>query len=441
MTLMIRQTLATLAVVLAVSPAWAELVIQEPAAGASWAVGSKHHLLWSGGAADTPVSIAVSSDGGTTYTPVAEKVPNKGRFLWTVPEQAGQSLKLRLTSGGDKAEAAVSITPSQQVKTYRWVEVGAQRPFAVRDGAELLSFQGKLWQLGGWNPSNRTIFPLICSNDVWNTTDGTTWTEVKPNSYTNRSTFDRSKDWEGRHTFGHVVYNDRMWIIGGDCNSGHYQKEVWSSADGKDWKLVAADDKLPWGPRALQLTFVHDGKIWLMGGQTMPAFAQGAPERFYRDIWTSTDGATWTEVKPKEPYWSERGMISGGVSLHGRMWILGGGTYDTPTTPTRQFLNDVWSSADGVSWRRDTVAAPWRERQYHNVEVFDGRMWVLGGYRQDSGNIAEVWYSADGVNWYEQETPWRGRHAPSTAHHANALWISCGTSNSGLENDVWKLVK
>ena len=33
-------------------------------------------------------------------------------------------------------------------------------------------------------------------------------------------------------------------------------------------------------------------------------------------------------------------MIGGSAVFQGRIWILGGGTYDTPETPTRNFYND-----------------------------------------------------------------------------------------------------
>ena len=46
------------------------------------------------------------------------------------------------------------------------------------------------------------------------------------------------------------------------------------------------------------------------------------------------------------------GMIGGHAVFHDRIWVLGGGSYDTPATPRRKFYNDVWSSADGVHWER-----------------------------------------------------------------------------------------
>ena len=91
-----------------------------------------------------------------------------------------------------------------------------------------------------------------------------------------------------------------------------------------------------------------------MGGQTMPAFAP-AREVFYREIWTTADGKTWTEVKPRKPFWSRRGMIGSGVVFGGRLWILGGETYDTPTTRVGRYHSDVWSSEDGVQLLRQAV--------------------------------------------------------------------------------------
>jgi hypothetical protein len=176
----------------------------------------------------------------------------------------------------------------------------------------------------------------------------------------------------------------------------------------------------------------------VLGGQTIPQIA-AAKEAFHRDVWASADGVRWEQVRPKEPYWSARGMIGGSVVFKDRIWVLGGGTYDTPKVKKRNFYNDVWSSADGVSWARHVDEAPWEARQYHEVAVFDGRMWVLEGYSQGKGNRNDVWYSADGVNWYElPKTPWRPRHGASVFVHDNAVWMVAGNN---MESDVWKLVR
>lgn len=333
------------------------------------------------------------------------------------------------------------LLPSRAVSAaeparYRWVQVTPRAEFAPRDGAGALSYRDRLWLLGGWNPPDKKNFPRHCNNEVWSSEDGTRWILEKPNTFLD-ATFDSSSDWEGRHTAGYAVYQDKMWIIGGDVNQGHYHFDVWNTTDGRKWNYVNKDHPVPWGPRALHYTVVHDDRIWIMGGQTVPQFAK-ADEVVYRDVWTTKDGVNWQEVKPQEPYWSPRGMIGGSAVFQGRIWILGGGTYDTPQTPSRNFYNDVWSSADGVQWTQHTSAAPWAARQYHEVAVWDDQLWVMEGY-DGKGNRNDVWYSPDGENWHEViGTPWKPRHAASVYVHNDALWMVAGNN---MESDVWRLVR
>jgi hypothetical protein len=329
-----------------------------------------------------------------------------------------------------------------QQPRYRWEKITMEAPWAPRDGAGILSYRGAMWLLGGWHPHDKKSFPRICNNEVWSTTDGRAWKLVKPNTFLDDS-FDPESDWEGRHTAGYAVFKDRMWIIGGDCNQGHYQNDVWNSSDGRTWQHVNKGRPVPWGPRALHHTVVHDGKLWVIGGQTLPQTVAGVGERFYRDIWTSTDGIEWKQVHPQEPFWSPRGMIGGGAVMNGRIWILGGGTYDTPTTPDRRYFNDVWSSADGVHWTRHAESAPWLPRSYHDVAVHDGRLWVMeGAYpkgAEKAKNRNDVWHSADGVHWTEVPgTAWKPRHAASVVVHDGSLWMIGGNN---MEPDVWKLVR
>jgi hypothetical protein len=408
--------------------------LTSPRAGETWCADSLHHIAWdvSPFPAGT-VQIELSRDGGKSWQMLSASAANNGRFLWKVPDAPSTECRLRITAGKAQATSGTfTIAPSQEVQ-YEWTLVTRTAPFAPRDGAGALTFNGRMWLLGGWNPSDKKHFPRICNNEVWSSRDGAAWTLEKANTFLDR-TFDSARDWEGRHTAGYVVFKDRMWIVGGDVNQGHYHFDVWSSADGKSWSFVNRGKPVPWGPRALHYTLVFRDKIWVMGGQTIPNIAR-TEEHFYRDIWNSADGTNWEQVRPREPYWPQRGMIGGSVVFKDRIWILGGGTYDTPKKPSRQFFNDVWSSADGVIWQEHVQHAPWEPRQYHDVATFDGRMWVLEGYNKKNRN--DVWYSADGVNWYEvPKTPWAPRHAASVFVHDGALWMVAGNN---MQSDVWKL--
>jgi len=318
---------------------------------------------------------------------------------------------------------------------YRWTNLTMNAPFAPRDGAGALSFDGKLWLIGGWNPRDKANFPRICSNDVWCSLDGRDWQCVKENTFADE-TFDPCADWEGRHTAGYVVHGGKMWIVGGDANQKHYQNDVWNSADGANWTRVAAD--VPWRNRCLHHTVAFNGRIWVMGGQHMSGFVNSPtqPTIVYDDIWHTPDGVNWEKLEATEPKWSPRGMIGNSAILHGRMWLPGGGTYDTPDRPTRQYFNDVWSSDDGAHWTCHAASTPWAPRQYHEIAAFDDKLWVLEGW-DGKNNRNDVWYSEDGAQWQElEDTPWAIRHAASVFVHDDALWMVAGNN---MESDVWRL--
>ena len=87
---------------------------------------------------------------------------------------------------------------------------------------------------------------------------------------------------------------------------------------------------------------------------------------------------------------------------------------------------------------------PFTPSQYHQLEVFDNRLWVIGGYHYEapSGNQNRVFYTTGGKAWIEVETtPWAGRHAHSSWVRS-ALYIYGGTSDGNVgQRDVWKLTR
>ena len=76
------------------------------------------------------------------------------------------------------------------------------------------------------------------------------------------------------------------------------------------------------------------------------------------DVWSSEDGKTWVPESLRTLN-SVRYQL---VSYHNRLYSLGG--YNGGR------LNDVWSSADGVLWGRETPAAGWAGRVWHQAVVF-----------------------------------------------------------------------
>lgn len=346
---------------------------------------------------------------------------------------------------------------------YRWSCVNSEVAWSPRDGAQLVSFQGKLFLLGGWNQyaGERTdlagagtgSFESEVCSEVWCSDDGGRWYLAA------------TAPWSGRHMHGAVVHDGHIWVIGAENGT---PDDVWKSKDGVHWQLVAAT--VPWPERGNQLVTVFAGSIWVMGGQTGAAgqsnfvadlkagkpFPPAPPPLC--DVWRTKDGLRW-ELMTDDAPWAPRGMITGangGVPvLDGRMWILGGGYVGTggttlstlrydleqqPRLETRLFHNDVWSSADGREWICHLAdgMAPWPARSYHDTAAWDGKLWVLGGHRGvadhaaeigTDGNRNDVWYSADGEHWQKLPlTPWSSRHACAIHVHDDALFLAAGNA-------------
>lgn len=428
--------------------------LTSPAGGEKWSAGSLHRIMWNSSDATKNVNLEYSADSGQTWKLIAGNVKNEhvpglalsqrkdSQFLWKIPDGVFSGCRVRVGNVdepevNDSTDSDFAIMPSQAEHNYRWTCITEKADFAARDGAGALVFKDKMWLLGGWNPKDKVNFPKICNNEVWVSTDGKKWDMVKPNTFRD-GTYDPKNDWEGRHTAGYAIYKNKMWIVGGDCNQHHYQNDVWNSADGVKWEQIT--ESVPWGPRNLHYTVVHNNKIWVMGGQTLPHFAP-ANLCYYNDVWNTSDGVQWECVTEHAP-WAPRGMVGGQAVFNGRIWIIGGGTYDTPAKPERLYYNDVWSSADGIRWERHVQFGPWPARSYHDVAVFDDKLWLLEGANANLGNNPtsnqnDVWYSSDGVNWHElPDAPWKPRHAASVFVYNNGLWMVAGNN---MFPDAWKL--
>jgi hypothetical protein len=262
-----------------------------------------------------------------------------------------------------------------------------------------------MWLLGGWNPFLESWLPGYTTNEVWNSVDGENWNFVG------------NAPWPARHTAGWLVHDDLLWIMGGDWNSGVQQMDVWNSADGINWNEVL--DSLPMDVRMTHMVSSLGNEMIYFGGQTL-TFLGFVGGEVYNDVWSSDDGVGWTELT-NNAGWHPRGQIQGHFVRNDTLWLIGGGTYDA-----RHMYSDVWSTTDGVNWNMVTEAADFTPRQYHEVGVFDNRLWILGGY-EGIGNRNDVWYSDNGADWYElKNTPWPPRHAGGVCTYDASLWMISG---------------
>jgi len=274
-----------------------------------------------------------------------------------------------------------------------------------------VTFNGAIWIIGGHDFSG----PL---NDVWSSTNGTSWTQVLPLATPGVDRF------SGRYDFQTLVHDSKLWVIGGSDGT-NFLNDVWSSPDGSTWTRVLAPAATPVAGQFPARTghggMVHNGYLWVVGGYNGSNF---------NDTWRSTDGVTWTQVNPggaaSSTLFSARRTFGSAV-LNGNLVVMGG--YDS------NGLNDTWFSPDGTSWTRmDTSSFP--QRWLPAATAFDSRLWFIGG--QFGGRHSNVHVSFDGISWTQATNgQFPSRDGAVALGHNNKLWVIGGFSGTAYFNDVW----
>ena len=306
-----------------------------------------------------------------------------------------------------------------QDKPPSWVKVTDKAGWQPRDSQGEVVFKDQLWILGGWFNSFEAP-----PRDVWSSADGKTWKLVT-----------KEAPWKHSDLPMTLVFKDRMWLLGGWFNGrlpGHSaSNEVWSTGDGADWTQTSKN--AGWSPRIAAGAVVFKDKMWILGGTENYYF--GDDKSLKNDVWSSADGKDW-KLATANAGWAPRAYHQAVVHA-GKMWVFGGGNY----VPRYHALNDVWCSDDGVEWTQVTANAPWAARMWFSAVVYREHMWVLGGWSNNpSKNWGDVWYSRDGKNWQElkSEVIWKARHEPSAYVFQDKIWIAGGHANP-LSSEVWSL--
>lgn len=168
-----------------------------------------------------------------------------------------------------------------------WTQLTEAAPFETRVGFSLVSFNNKLYVIGG-----RYAMNSYGNSGIWSSSDGTNWTLVTANpAFGKYLSFSKA-----------LVYNNKLWILGGvvqTIDAGINTPNIWNSTDGVTWSLVS--NTLPGDSEytnfALRDAVVAGGKIWTGNALT--------PTSNVSKLWSSTDGVTWTQ-SPTTPAWSGR---------------------------------------------------------------------------------------------------------------------------------------
>ncbi|MEX1190598.1 MAG: hypothetical protein WEA99_01410, partial [Brumimicrobium sp.] len=233
-------------------------------------------------------------------------------------------------------------------------------------------------------------------------------------------------DFKGRTGHGCVVFNNKIYIIGGVnvVNSTAYNlNDVWSSSDGQNWTEEVSEAPFP--KRAYHAVLVHDNKLWVIGGRT-----NGYD--LLNDVWYSSDGVNWVEATSNAPF-SKR-QFHQAISFQNDIYLTGGGVVLDD--------GDVWKSSDGITWTLITETAAIGGRTHHRLDVYDNKIWLFSG-SLDGYQKRDVWYSGDAINWTEVnvEEPFTNRMDASSFIYNNKFFTLGGVFGNAqsdeIRNDFW----
>lgn len=285
-----------------------------------------------------------------------------------------------------------------------------------RDGNMLASLNGNLHMMFGWNDS---FYPALTNDHYISTNNGATWTQQPEIPV------------PIRHTGGVGVYNNKIYIWGGD----HYM-DLWSYDDTNGWVQISANWSVDTVGREHFHRTLHKGYAYVAGGHRWnePSNKQNS---IYRRLVTST-GDTWTKVcdLPADMQNIDSGCL---VSFKGDLLLFGGGRVDLGQPyPVN---TKVWkSSDDGFTWAQIADTPLLNSYIWGDAIATESMIFALSGSDTNNsmtGYNNRIVYTEDGETWFEYIMKIPGRHATGMTVHGSDIYMTCGYAS----NDCWKLKK
>jgi hypothetical protein len=222
--------------------------------------------------------------------------------------------------------------------------------------------------------------------------------------------------------------------------------DIWSSSDGVSWEVSEpADPSQRWSARERIGAVVFNNKLWVIGGNSYPSFGNtNVPSAAYNDVWNSSDGINWTQVTASADFIPRTNPAI--FVYKNKMWVVGG------KDNGGNYLNDVWTSEDGASWTQVSTTSSFTGRWGHQVVVNNDQLLLVGGENAD-GVSGDLWVSEnDGVDWTKAgagdvralPASFKGRKEFSMFVEGGSVYIIGGLgvkdNNQAYTytNDVWK---
>lgn len=178
------------------------------------------------------------------------------------------------------------LTANAQDKKLNWIKETSNAQWKPRDSQGEFVYKNQMWILGGWDTPQTPNFL-----DVWKSSNGKDCvraSEISP--------------WVQSDLPVSLVFKNKMWIMGGRKVPGtECSNKVWCSIDGIKWELIT--ENAGWSPRLAPGFVVFKNKMWVFGGTSN--FYDNNDSTLMNDVWSSSDGKDWKLELLNAP-WSKR---------------------------------------------------------------------------------------------------------------------------------------
>ena len=158
-------------------------------------------------------------------------------------------------------------------------------------------------------------------------------------------------------------------------------------------------------------------------------------EESFANSQNSTDGISWNSVPAN---YTAR-TFHGSVVYDGKVWLFGGYNHQASTT-----LSSIYNISDispESSWDLVTDSPGFKSRSAYTSVVFKDKMYLIGG-TDISTSLASVLSSTDGLSWKTKTAT--AQFGPRSFHTSlvfnNKIWVIGGSDDGGGStqlNDVW----
>ncbi|HEY5038682.1 MAG TPA: hypothetical protein VIJ93_06390, partial [bacterium] len=330
-----------------------------------------------------------------TPTPTFTMTPTGTRFTPTLTPT--NTLTFTLTPTFTPSPTGTINTPTFTITptpiSNAWAETTSSAPFSNRTNHASVFFNNQIWVIGGQDSTG-------ARNDVWYSGDGTNWKSttggVPTATNTPTGTVTPSTPvsiFSPRYGHQAMVFKNKMWVIGG-YDGTNYKNDVWSSWDGKIWSQ--ATTAAGFSTRAFSMGVSYNNNMWVIGGQNSNGVTN--------DVWYSSDGMSWTQATASAAFAPRK--QSGSAMFNNKLWVIGGfnGTDLSYNGYNGTNYGDVWSSSDGVTWSAATTNAGFVSMGGLTSVPFGGQLYLIAGWDYIPSGwgpqfFSKVWLSSDGANW------------------------------------------